>query len=133
MAQGRQNALQCVHYARFTVRFNDAGIAGGVGKQWLPKGAVLIGTDVFVKTPFNAVTTNDVVVGLAGLANNIVVASGDVTESAAALLQNIKPTGAALGPLADDSQLTVTYTQTGGAATAGEAVVIVKYIPANDL
>lgn len=133
MSFGRKNSSQQVGYLRFAVNYNDAGIAAGVGKQWLPKGALIVGTDVFVKTVFNAATTNVLTVGLVGGAANLIVAAGDVDESAVALTQNVKPTGAALGPLAADSQVNVTYTQTGAAATTGAAVVVIKYICDNDL
>jgi len=128
----RKNALQLVHYLRFAVNFNDVGIAAGVSKQVLPAGAVIIGTDVQIVTAFNAATTNVLTVGLAGVANNV-VAAADADESTVAITQNIKPTGTALGPLAADSQVTATYTQTGAAATAGKAIVIIKYVPDNDL
>lgn len=128
----RKNALQLAHYLRFKVNFNDAGIAAGVGRQWLPAGAIITGTDVYVGAAFNAATTNVVTVGLGGVANNI-VAAADVDESTVALTKGIKPTGTALGPLAADSQVTVAYTQTGAAATAGSAVVIINYVPDNDL
>jgi len=132
MGQARKNALQLVHYLRFAVNYNDVGIAAGVNKQMLPAGAVIIGTDAHVVQAFNAATTNVLTVGLAGVADNI-IAAGDVAENAVGLTQNIKPTGTALGPLAADSQVKVTYTQTGTAATTGRAIVIVKYVVDNDL
>src|SRR4051812_40845290 len=127
----RKHALQLVHYLRFTVNFNDAGIAAGVGKQTLPAGAIIIGTDVNVVTPFNAATTNTISVGTVGDApTNIVNAQ---TSGAVGLTPNIVPSGAALGALAPDKQVQVSYAQTGAAATAGKAIVIVKYVPDNDL
>lgn len=131
-SSARKNTSQQVGYLRFAVNWNDQGIAAGVLKQWLPAGALLIGTDIYIGTAFNAATTNVLTVGLAGVADNI-AAAADVTEGSAALTQNIKPTGTAFGPLAADSQVSVTYTQTGTAATAGSAVVVIKYIPNNDL
>lgn len=128
----RKNTAQMVGYLRFAINWNDAGIASGVKKQWLPAGAVIVGTDVLNTAVWNAATTNVVTVGLGGVANNL-VAAADFDESALGLTQNIKPTGLGLVPLAADSQVSVTYTQTGAAATAGSAVVIVKYIPNNDL
>ena|SRR5437016_5058652 len=128
----RKNSSQQVGYLRFAVNFNDAGIAAGVGKQWLPAGAIITGTDVYIGAGFNAATTNVLTVGLGGVANNI-VAAADVDETTIALTKGIKPTGAALGPLAADSQVTVTYTQAGAAATAGSAVVIINYVPNNDM
>lgn len=126
----RQYHEQMVHYARFAVNYNDAGIDTGVGKQVLPAGAVIVGTDVIVTAAFNAATTNVLTVGTNGTTANNVVGSGDVNEASAQIFGNIPPT--APGPLAADTQLYVKYTQTGTAATAGAAVVVVKYIPSND-
>ncbi|WP_426526815.1 hypothetical protein [Bradyrhizobium sp. McL0615] len=132
MSTARKNAAQLVHYLRFAINWNDAGIAAGVNKQTLPAGAILIGTDVLVVTPFNAGTTNDVTVGIGGVANNVVT-TADAVETAAGLTQNIKPSGIAAVPLVADSVVKATFTQTGGAATAGKAIVIIKYVPDNDL
>ena len=128
----RRNALQLVHYLRFTVNFNDAGIAAGVSKQWLPAGAIITDTSVAVATAFNAGTSNVLTVGLGGSANTI-VAAGQVAPGTVGLTNGIVPTGNALGPLPADTQINVTYTQTGAAATAGQAVVMIKYVPNNDL
>jgi hypothetical protein len=132
MSTARRNTQQQVGYLRFTVNWNDAGIAAGVKKQTLPKGAQLIGTDVNIVTAFNAGTTNVLTVGSTGVFTEI-VAAADVTEGTVALTQNIKPTGIALVPLAADLPVYVQYTQTGTAASAGQAVVVIKYIPNNDL
>lgn len=132
MSLGRQMALQVVHTLRFDVNYNDAGIAAGVGKQWLPKGAIVIGTDIMCSTAFNAGITNVLTVGTNTPTDDNLIAAADFNE-AAGLTQNIKPTGAALGKLAADAQVFAKYTQTGGAATAGAATVIVKYVVNNDL
>jgi hypothetical protein len=128
----RRNQTQQVGYLRFSINFNDVGIASGVNKQWLPAGAVITDTSVYVGAAFNAGTTNVITVGL-GASNNTIVASGQVTPGAVGLTNAIPPTGNALGPLASDLQVNMTYTQTGAAATAGAAVVMIKYIPNNDL
>lgn len=127
----RRNSSQQVGYLRFSVNFNDSGIAAGVGKQWLPAGALIIGADVYVGTAFNAVTTNTLSVGTVGDAATNIINAQNV--GAAGLTQNVAPTGAALGPLAADKQVYVTYAQTGAAATAGRATVVVKYVCDNDL
>lgn len=129
----RQSAEQQVHYLRFTVNWNDTGIATGNGKQWLPKGAVLIGTDVNIVTAFNAATTNVLSVGIEASTYANIATSAQTISGTTGLKQNLAPTGTALVPLAADSQVFALYTQTGTAATAGQAVVIVKYIPNNDL
>jgi len=127
----RQNKIQLVHYLRFTVNYNDVNVANGNNKQWLPAGAVIIGTDVQVVTAFNAGTTNTLSVGTVGDTGTDIINAQSV--SAAGLTQNVAPTGAALGPLAADKQVVASYAQTGTVATAGQAIVIVKYIPNNDL
>ncbi|SRR5258708_33339595 len=129
----RRNTSQQVGYLRFTVNWNDAGIATGANKQWLPAGAVIIGTDVNVTTAFNAATTNVLSVGIEASTYANIAASASVLAGATGLKQNIVPTGTALVDLAADSQVFALYTQTGAAATAGRAIVIVKYVPNNDL
>jgi hypothetical protein len=128
----RRNTTQQVGYLRFAVNFNDTGIAAGVNKQWLPAGAVITDTSVMIAAAFNAGTTNVLSVGLGG-SNNTIVAAGAVAPGAVGLTNAIVPSGNALGPLATDSQVNVTYTQTGAAASAGQAIVMIKYIPNNDL
>jgi hypothetical protein len=129
----RQSAEQQVHYLRFTVNFNDTGIATGNGKQWLPKGAVIIGTDVNIVTAFNAATTNVLSAGIEASTYANIVTSAQTVSGTPGLKANLPPTGTALVPLAADSQVFALYTQTGTAATTGQAIIIVKYIPANDL
>lgn len=126
----RQYHEQLVHYARFAVNYNDAGIASGVAKQTLPAGAIVLNTDVLVTTVFNAATTNVLTVGLNGATANNLVGSGDVNEASAQMFGSIVPT--ATQPLSADTPIYVKYTQTGTAATTGAAVVIVKYVPNND-
>jgi len=129
----RQLNQQQVHYLRIAVTYNDANIANGVGKQWLPAGAIIIGTDVHIDSVFNAATTNVLTVGTNATSYDNIVAAADVNEGATGLTQNVKPTGTALGALTADAQVFVKYTQTGTAATTGKAYVIVKYVANNDL
>src|SRR6187401_2899804 len=97
---GRQTQYQMVHTLRITVNYNDAGIANGVGKQWLPTGAIIVGTDVMIDTVFNAATTNVLTLGTNGPSTyDNIVAAADVNEGATGLTQNVKPTGTALGKL----------------------------------
>ena len=130
----RQLPYQVVHTLRIKVNYNDAGIASGVGKQWLPKGAVITSTSVYVGTAFNASTTNVLTVGTNASSYDNIVAAADVIETAAGAITNaIKPTGTALGPLAADARVFVTFTQTGTAATTGSAIVLIHYVPDTDL
>jgi hypothetical protein len=129
----RQLPYQVVHTLRIKVNYNDAGVATGVGKQWLPKGAVITSSSVYVGTAFNAATTNVLTVGTNASTYDNIVAAADVTEGSIALTNAIKPTGTALGPLAADSRVFVTFTQTGTAASAGQAIILIHYVPDTDL
>ena len=122
-----------IHYIRIGVTYSDTGIASGVAKPvYLPAGAVILGTDVVLGASFNAQTTNVLTAGTNGTtANNIVQT---VTVSAAGFgATNHAPTGSALGEIAADAQVYVKYTQTGTAATQGNAQIIIKYVVDNDL
>lgn len=129
----RQYATQQVHYLRFRVTYSDAGISTGVAKQTLPSGAIIIGTDILIATTFNAGSTNVLTVGTNGTTANNMVASGDVDETTGAITLNVKPTSSALGVLSSDAVVYAKYTQTGTAGTTGDATVLVKYIPSNDM
>lgn len=128
----RLTQYQFHHTFRKTVNFNDTGIATGVKVGTIPAGAQITSSAVNIVTAFNAVTTNVLTAGINASSYNNCVAAGDVDETAVALTNGIKPTGTALVPLAADSDLYVMYTQTGTAATTGQAVVIVTYLPNND-
>ena len=130
----RQLPYQVVHTLRIKVNYNDAGLAGGAGKQWLPKGAIITSSSVHVGTAFNAATTNVLTVGTNASAYDNIVAAADADETATGAITNaIKPSGTALGPLAADARVFVKYTQTGTAATAGSATVLIHYVPDTDL
>lgn len=129
----RRNTTQQVGYLRFTINWNDLPQAAVNMKQWLPAGALLIGTDVNIVTAFNAGTTNVLSVGIEPTTFADIVTSAQAVAGTPGLKQNLAPTGLALVPLAADSQVGVLFTQTGTPATAGQAIVVIKYIPNNDL
>lgn len=109
------------------INYNDTGATTGIATgKWLPAGAIIVGTDVNIQTTFNAQTTNVLTIGTNGTTANNIVAT--VTASAVATVQNLLPTGTALGKLSADAQVYVKYTQTGTAATAGAGTFMIKYI-----
>jgi hypothetical protein len=132
-SSARQLNQQQTHYLRFSVGYSDPGIAAGAGKQWLPKGALILRTSIHVGTAFNAGTTNVLTVGINNPSYDNIVAAADVAETATGLTQNVKPTGTALGPLASDAQVFALFAQTGTSASAGQATVVIEYVPNNDL
>jgi len=115
------------HFLRGTVAFNTPGIASGVLLGTIPAGSIILGTYVRVQTAFNAATTNVLTVGTlgdSGLDN--IVAGGDVTEGSIGSVRVVGP----LDPVAADTDIMMSYTQSGTAATAGLAHIVLEYVPA---
>ncbi len=126
----RELPWQAVHYMRKTVNFNDTGISSGVPfAQYLPAGASILFTVVKIKTAFNATTTNVLTVGQNSTSYNDMVDSTDILEgSTGAYIVN---RGADL-TLASAVRAFVKYTQSGTAATTGQAEVTIAFTINND-
>lgn len=123
----RQDPRQVVNTLKKTVNFNDPGIATGVAfENYLPQGAFIENVLVEIVTVFNAATTNVLTVGTnAGSFNNIVNA-GDVNEAALGVTQVTRAFGRSLTASADVLPY-AQYTQTGTAATTGQAIIVIFY------
>jgi hypothetical protein len=125
----RTPSTQQVPYLRRTVSYNTAGI-DSTGVVWLgtlPPNAVVTSCFVKVLTPFNATVTNVLTLG-DGTTADSVFAAGDVNETVAATTV----VGAAIGYRGSatvDTPLFVKYTQSGTAATAGSAIILLTFIP----
>lgn len=114
---------QQVHFFRKRVNYNDAGIAAGVLVGTLPAGAMLTGLHVRCNTAFNAGTTNALNAGTTPTGTQI------FTDAATAGAR--QPTIPNLS-FATDTDFYVSYAQTGTAASAGQADVVVNYVPNMD-
>jgi len=119
----RLTQYQMVHCFRKRVNYNDAGIAGGVLIGTLPAGAQLVLQTVRVNTAFNAGTTNALNVG--------------TTAGGTQLFTDVATAGARSPAIANlsfavDTDIFVAYAQTGGAATAGQADIVIGFMPNND-
>lgn len=126
----RQSHEQQVGYIRKRINYNDAGVASGVYAGTLPAGAIITDVSVLIATAFNAATTNVVNVGTTPTGAEV-AASAQILAGAAG---QKKPTAyQALGVMAADTDIFVSFTQTGTAATAGVAYAVVAFIPNNDL
>jgi len=103
--QARQFDWQATHYLRKAINWNDAniGTADKVKVGILPKLASIVGVWMEIVTPFNAGGTNVVTVG-----------SNPGNDNAG------------------DTTLFALYTQSGAAASQGQAIIIVEYVPNND-
>jgi hypothetical protein len=120
----RQLHTQQIHYLRKRVNYNDSAIGTGVVMGTLPAGSMIVSQDVRCNTAFNAATTNALNVGTA--------AGGTQLFTDAATAGARQPTKANLS-FASDTDIYVQYAQTGTAATAGQADIVIGYVPNNDL
>jgi len=130
--KGRENVPNTVCYIRKKITFADAGAAGGIPVEWLRKGSIILESYVYVTTAFNAATTNVLTVGTNSTAYDNIVTNAQSIPATPGYKLNLTPTGTAAGPLAADSQMFVKYTQTGTAATTGEAYVVVTFVNDKD-
>lgn len=116
-----------VTYISKSFAFDTPGIgtAATVEIGALPAGALVLETIVRVKTAFNAGTTNVIKVGTSADDDEFIEA-GDVAEGALGTTFSDRSAGIVMTA---DTSVYVEYTQTGTAATTGEADVIITYIP----
>lgn len=130
----RQIHTQQVHYLRKTVNFNDASISTGVIMGTLPAGAMILpfASTIVVRTAFNAATTNNLLLGSAA-AGNQYCATADAAAGTAGIKTLALATVTTNGYIAADTDVFVTYTQTGAVATAGIATITVAYSVNNDI
>lgn len=111
---------QQIHYYRKRVNYNDAGIGAGVVFCTMPAGAMIVSQNVRVNTAFNAGTSNALNVGTTALGTQV------FTDAATAGARS--PAIANLS-FAVDTDLFVSYAQTGTVATAGQADIVLGYVP----
>lgn len=125
--QARRQGQQLINTIRKTVNYNDAGISSGIAfAESLPVGAFILSVHVEIVTAFNAVTTNVLTVGTNSTSYNDIVTAGDVDETATGNNDVTRGRGRSLAATAEKS-VYVKYTQTGTAATAGVAVIVITY------
>lgn len=121
-------------YYRVTVNYNDPNIANGLAFGALGQNEFIKAIDCHVTTAFNAVTTNVVTFGTTAANANEIVAGGLIAPGTAGVYHLTTAAGlgvaaTAAGPVA----LYAKYTQTGAAATAGQVVCVIEFVPNNDM
>lgn len=126
----RKNVTHQVNYCRASIAYNtlNIGTAGRVPLGTLPAGSIIVDMMVKVSTAFNAATTNELTVGTAADASAILGSTDidelDVDTTATFVAKGYKVTV--------DTPLFIKYAQTGTAATAGAATIILMFVPDND-
>lgn len=123
----RQDPRQVSNTLKKTINFNDAKISAGVAfDNYLPQAAFLLMVLTEIVTAFNAGTTNVLTIGTVGAAFNNIVAAGDVNPLVPGLYPSTRALGRALTAAAAVVP-TALYAQTGTAATAGQAIVVIEF------
>ncbi len=125
--QIRQDPRQVANTLKKTVNFNDLGIASGLAfEEYLPIGAFILSVLVDVVTAFNAGTTNILTVGSNATTYNNLINSTDVNEAVAGVYDVTRGLGRSITATAVQNMF-AKYTQTGAAATTGQAIIIIVY------
>jgi hypothetical protein len=138
----RQETTHQVNYIRKVVNFSDPGLSTGVCFAAIPLGSYILKSEAEIVTAFNAGTTNPLSLGTTTAANEL-LQSGDITAATPAVYTNTRGNGRSLTQTATAAVsgvvvaeggigLFVKYAPTGTAATTGQAVLVVQYIPNND-
>lgn len=123
----RQDPRQVVNTLKKTVNYNDAGIAAGLAMDNpLPQNAFIMRVLVEIVAVFNAITTNVMTVGTVGPTYNNIVNAGDINEAVLGVYDVTRALGRSL-TAAGDVTVFVQYTQTGTAASAGQAIVLIAF------
>lgn len=123
----RQDPRQVVNTLKKTVNFNDVGIAAGVAfDNYLPQAAFISSVLTEIVVAFNAGTTNVLTAGTVSTAYNNIVAAGDVNPALAGVYPSTRAFGRALTAAAAVLPF-AKYTQTGGAATTGQAIIEIEF------
>lgn len=140
----RGGSTQELRYYRKVVNFNDALVGSATPPKFgrLPAGAFIVGYWCEVSTAFNAATTNVLTVGTTAASANELFNAGDINEGVIGFtvgargLGTILTGGAGIGvnaPAAtSEVDLYVKYTQSGTAATAGVATIVIAWAGNND-
>lgn len=122
--QARDSEQQGVRAIRCDVAYNTPGISSGLLFGKLPKDSFIIAVAIDVTTAFNAASTNVLTIGTSTTANELWDASA-LAETAGSQL--VVPIAAATASQSATTPLYVKYAQTGTAASAGAATIVVLY------
>lgn len=121
----RVHEQNVVHAISRTVNYNDTGIASGIVMGTVPAGALLLRAGGVIETAFNAATTNVLTIGRGtDPGYDDLATSSTFTEGTPGAYYS----NCTLAPLSVDTDIVVSYTQSGTAATTGKAHCVVEYL-----
>jgi len=119
-----------VQYLRRSVTFDSAELSSALGSPIgaAPAGSIIDNANVNIEIAFNAGTTNNLQIGSAAVPAGV-AAAGTVVAGTVGWKPRLAA-GAVVGaPLAVDTIIYAQYAQSGTAATAGKAEIVVPYYP----
>lgn len=122
----RRDPRQVLNTLKRTINYNDADVLAASFSNSLPQGAFITGVFVEIVTPFNAGTTNVLTVGTNAAAYNNIVNAADVNEAVAGVTDVTRGRGRGL-TAAGEAAVFASFAQTGVAATAGQAIILITY------
>lgn len=126
----REPVTQQVPYFRAAIAYNtlNISVAGKVPLGTLPAGAIVTDLLIRISEAFNAGTSNEITIGTAddddSLLTSVDLDELEVDTTEAFVAKGYKVTV--------DTPLFIKYTQTGTAASAGAADIMLTFIPDND-
>lgn len=125
----RQLPIQAVHYLRRNISFAD-GASNIYTVGIIPAGALILKptSGIFVSTVYNAGTNNNLIIGTTSGGNELLTATAMTSTVFTAV-----NTTTGVFRVSVDTTIYATHALTGTAATTGAGVVVIAFIPNNDL
>lgn len=118
---------------RVTINYNDPNIGAGQQFGSLGQNEFIKSIDCAVTTAFNAASTNTVTFGTTKANANEIVTSG-ITAGTVGNYHLTTALGLGVSATsAGDVGLFAKYAQTGPAATAGQVMCVIDFVPNNDM
>lgn len=122
----RKLESQVIHCIRKRIAFGDTGAAAGIEVGVIPAGSHVGTVAVSIEAAFNAGTTNVLTVGTTASPSGFAATANTIPGTAG---YKSGLSGTLTGNVTADTQVLVFYSQTGTAATAGIADVLVHFYP----
>jgi len=128
----RNSGEQQLHYFRyrFTVA-NVPALSAGLKIARLPSRAFINSISVYVSTAFNSVTTDSIQLGSTASGVDILAAGTSIHAGGYTALTSAAGLGIVVGTTGEQD-VYLKYASTGGAASAGDATLVITYFPDND-